>query len=138
MPTRKDVKLNLNWETGFFDKVQPCRMKTLARKLNQKLSTQFYGPYEVLERIWKVAYKLKLLNSTRVHPVFHVSLLKKCIKPDTPTQPLPSALTAGWELLVEPTQVLAKQQNTAGQCEVLIQWKDLLEFENSWKLASDI
>jgi len=40
--------------------------------------------------------------------------------------------------LVELAQVLAKRQNTVGQCEVLIQWKDLPEFENSWKLTSDI
>jgi len=114
-----------------FLKIQPYRMKTSAKKLNQKLSARFYGPFEVLERIGKVAYKLKLPNSTRVHPVFHVSLLKKCIKLDTPTQHLPSALTAEWELLVEPAQVLARRQNTAGQYEVLIQWKDLPEFENS-------
>jgi len=90
-----------------FLKIQPYRMKILARKLNKKLSARFYGPCEILERIRKVTYKLKLTNSTCVHPVFHVSLLKKCIKPDTPTQPLPSVRT-GWELLVELAQVLAK------------------------------
>jgi len=40
--------------------------------------------------------------------------------------------------LVEPAKVLARRQNIAGQYEVLIQWKDLPEFENSWELASDI
>jgi len=125
-------------EVEFQQGDKPYHVKTLARKLNQKLSARFYGPYEVLERIGKVAYKLKLPNSTHVHPVFHVSLLKKCIKPDTSTQLLPYALTADWQLLVEPAQVLARQQNTVGQYEVLIQWKDLPEFENSWELASDI
>jgi len=41
-------------------KIQPYRMKSLAKKINQKLSPRFYGPFEVLERIGQVAYKLQL------------------------------------------------------------------------------
>ena len=38
------------------------------------------GPYEILQRFGKVAYELDLPSElTSVHPVFHVSMLKKCI-----------------------------------------------------------
>ena len=38
------------------------------------------GPYEILQRFGKVAYELELPSElTSVHPVFHVSMLKKCI-----------------------------------------------------------
>ena len=38
------------------------------------------GPYKILQRICKVAYELKLPSElASVHPVFHVSMLKKCI-----------------------------------------------------------
>ena len=38
------------------------------------------GPYEILQKVGKVANKLKLPNElASVHPVFHVSMLKKCI-----------------------------------------------------------
>ncbi|XP_025702492.1 uncharacterized protein [Arachis hypogaea] len=67
-------------------KLQPYRMKTLARRVNQKLSARFYGLYEILEKIGQVAYKLKLPPNARVHPVFHVSLLKKCVNPSTQVQ----------------------------------------------------
>ncbi|XP_070010698.1 uncharacterized protein [Nicotiana sylvestris] len=43
-----------------------------------KLSPRFIGPFQVLERIRKVACKLSLPPSLLgVHPVFHVSMLRK-------------------------------------------------------------
>ena len=43
-----------------------------------KLSPRFIGPYEVLERIGPVAYRLALpLELTKLHNVFHVSMLRR-------------------------------------------------------------
>ena len=43
-----------------------------------KLSPRFIGPFEILERIDTVAYRLALSPSmTGVHKVFHVSMLRK-------------------------------------------------------------
>ena len=44
-----------------------------------KLSPIYCGPFEMLERIGPIAYRLALLASTRAHNVFHVSLLKKYV-----------------------------------------------------------
>jgi hypothetical protein len=44
-----------------------------------KLAARFCGPFEILERIWPVAYMLALPTSMTVHNVFHVSLLKKYV-----------------------------------------------------------
>ena len=45
-----------------------------------KLSPRYIGPYEIVRRIGKVAYELDLpYDLEAVHPVFHVSMLPKCI-----------------------------------------------------------
>ena len=44
-----------------------------------KLSPKYCGPFEVLEIIGPIAYRLALLARTRAHNIFHVSLLKKYV-----------------------------------------------------------
>ena len=52
---------------------QNLRLKGIPHKLQRKLC----GPYKILERIGTQAYRLKLPDSWRIHPVFHISLLKQ-------------------------------------------------------------
>jgi hypothetical protein len=45
-----------------------------------KLSPRYVGPFLILEKCEKVAYKLELqLSLAEVHDIFHVSQLKKCL-----------------------------------------------------------
>ncbi|KAI5436327.1 hypothetical protein KIW84_022705 [Lathyrus oleraceus] len=118
-----------------FLKIQPYKMKSLAKRLNQKLSPRFYGPYEIVKRVGEVAYQLKLPDDTRVHPVFHVSLLKKTISASAEPQPLPDCMNEDWYLEPVPEKGMDYRRNDQGDWEVLVKWKDLPEFENSWELA---
>jgi hypothetical protein len=46
-----------------------------------KLAAQYVGPYRISERIGNLAYRLELPEKLAgVHPVFHVSQLRKCLK----------------------------------------------------------
>jgi hypothetical protein len=46
-----------------------------------KLSPRYIGPFPILDKCGKVAYKLELpLSLAGVHDIFHVSQLKKCLK----------------------------------------------------------
>ena len=45
---------------------------------HEKLSPRFIGPFEILERVGTIAYRLALPPSmSGVHEVFHVSMLRK-------------------------------------------------------------
>ncbi|WVZ66966.1 hypothetical protein U9M48_016116 [Paspalum notatum var. saurae] len=72
----------LSFEEGdsVYLKVSPIR-GTKRFQIKGKLAPRYIGPYKVVRRIGKVAYKLELPESMRdIHDVFHVSQLRKCLK----------------------------------------------------------
>ncbi|KAL4181086.1 hypothetical protein AMTRI_Chr12g269400 [Amborella trichopoda] len=50
------------------------------------LSPRYYGPYQIVKKIRVIIYKLDLLEESRIHPVFHVSMLKKKVGEGTMVQ----------------------------------------------------
>ena len=74
---RKD----LEFEVGdmVFLKVTPWKGVIRFGK-RDKLSPRYIGPYQIIERIGPVAYKLNLPDElSRIHNVFHVSMLRKYV-----------------------------------------------------------
>lgn len=70
-----------------FVRLQPYKKMSLKQhKKDNKLSPKYYGPYQVLQKIDNVAYKLELPPTTRIHLVFHASCLKKVIGQTISTQ----------------------------------------------------
>lgn len=117
-----------------FLKIRPYRQRSLARRVNEKLSARFYGPFEVAERVVEVAYRLHLPPEARIHPTFHVSQLKKAVGESLEPATIPPQLTVEGVLEVALEAVLAHRVNiSTGHEEVLIKWVGLSEADCTWE-----
>ncbi|XP_075655198.1 uncharacterized protein LOC142625421 [Castanea sativa] len=117
-------------------RLQPYRQKTLAYKGKWKLSPRLFGPFQVLQKVGDVSYKLALPPESRLHPVFHVSCLKMKLgskKHSMPTLPL---VDEDGQVANEPVAVLQSQTKTLRSrviTEVLVQWLGCPPEDASWE-----
>jgi hypothetical protein len=89
-------------------KLQPHIQTSIAPRSSTKLSFKFYGPFRVLQKIGAVAYKSDLPPSSQIHPVIHVSQLKKHVPPQVEVRSDLSSICTDPSAVWEPAQVLEK------------------------------
>ncbi len=111
-------------------------------RLFPKLSMRYYGPFQVLEKMSNVSYRLKLPDSWRIHNAFHVSLLRPFVG-DVPTdmedelQPEVEELD---EVLV-PEQIVAhKERKVRGKVlrRYLVKFKNYSAMDAKWMEEGDL
>ncbi|CAA7049796.1 unnamed protein product [Microthlaspi erraticum] len=120
-------------------KLRPYRQGSLAKRRNEKLAKRYFGPYQVSQRIGKMAYKLQLPAQSQIHPVFHVSQLKLAIPSGEQAQEIPPILNAELEWATEPEDLLDVRRAENGLAtEVKVKWKGLPEFESTWETLTDV
>ena len=72
---RKDIRYEIDEKV--FLTVSPWK-KVMRFGKNGKLSPRFIGPYDVIEKVGLVAYRLALpLELEKIRNVFHVSMLRR-------------------------------------------------------------
>jgi hypothetical protein len=125
-----------------FLRLQPYKQMSLKQaKKDNKLSPKYYGPYKVLQKIGTMAYKLELPASSRVHPVFHVSCLKKVIGDKIPVQTILPELDEEGKIILEPeaiTDTRIRQLRNRSISEYLIKWRKLSAEDSTWEDESFI
>ncbi|WVZ01111.1 hypothetical protein V8G54_027180 [Vigna mungo] len=102
----------------------------------EKLGKRFYGPFRILERLGPVAYKLELPSNSKIHPVFHCSVLKAHLGPLPDHQVELPAETHGNSPTITPMAIqdskIDKSTNPPVKL-VLVQWKELAPEDTTWE-----
>ena len=103
-----------------------------------KLSPRYIGPFEILERIGPVAYRLDLSEElSRVHNVFHISMLRKYISDPSHVLETPEIeLRDDLSYEEQPVQILGREEKelrnkTISLVKVL--WRNHLVEEATWE-----
>lgn len=67
--------------SGLLDVFEATTMpqSSVAVRKSPKLSSNYYRPYQVMKKIENAAYELQLPSNTKIHPIFHVSQLRRKI-----------------------------------------------------------
>ncbi|XP_077148512.1 uncharacterized protein LOC143809301 isoform X1 [Ranitomeya variabilis] len=117
-------------------------LSTKNLKLNvpsQKLGQKFIGPFKINGIVSSVACRLKLPRTMKVHPVFHVSLLKP-VSPNTfqghvvlPPQPV---VIDGQEQFV--VEEIIDSRIRRNRLQYLIRWQGYPPEEDSWEPVENI
>ena len=108
-----------------------------------KLSPRYIGPYEILERIGPVAYRLALPPElSGIHDVFHVSMLRRYRSdPSHVLQNEPVEIKENLSYIEEPVQILdykIKQLRNRSIPLVKVLWRNHSKEEATWETEENM
>ncbi|XP_052185292.1 uncharacterized protein LOC127796932 [Diospyros lotus] len=124
-------------------KISPLRMVTRSNKKKEKLNPRYTGPYDIVERIGPVAYRLTLpLALSNIHDVFHVSQLRKH-EPDS-SQIMPAEaieIQENLSYVEKPVSILDRRDQVLRNKSIpLVQvlWRNPISEEITWEQEEDM
>jgi hypothetical protein len=94
-----------------FLRPQPYKKTSLNSEHCQKLAPKFYGPYTVLKHVGQVAYQLAFPIHSKLHPIFHVSCLKKVIGTKSQIQTNLPKLADEGSIWLQPQEFLDQREH---------------------------
>ena len=108
-----------------------------------KLSPRYIGPYEILERIGPVAYRLALPPSlSEVHNVFHISQLRKCLSdPEIVIEAKQPEIQSDLTTLEQTVEILERTEKVLRNKMVplvKVLWKGPVGQQSTWEVESTI
>ncbi|XP_042950090.1 uncharacterized protein LOC122282205 [Carya illinoinensis] len=106
-----------------------------------KLAPRYFGPYRVLKKIGTMAYTLDLPPSSRIHPTFHVSQLKRKVGSKAVAILSLPPVDAHGVLCPEPEEVISRRMVKVGnraRAELLIKWHGQDAADATWEIYSKL
>ncbi|WMV33596.1 hypothetical protein MTR67_026981 [Solanum verrucosum] len=137
-------KRELEFEVNDWVYLKVSPMKRVMRFGKKgKLSPRYIGPNRISKRIGNVAYELELPQELAViHPVFHISMLKKCMEDPSliiPTEDIGIKDSLSYEEI--PVQILDRQVRklrTKEVASVKVLWRNQFVEEATWEAEEDM
>ena len=120
-------------------KLQPYIQQSVHHRSNHKLNFKYFGPYLILQKVGMVAYKLQLPPTSKIHPVIHVSQLKKALPPETVVSTDEQLQCLTMDITVETPQVCDVTLKKVGNSVIphaLVQWKNCPSHWAVWENMS--
>lgn len=115
-------------------KIQPYRKVTLSVLISQNFHLG-YGPYQILQKVGYVEYKLSLPPQLLLHPTFHVLQLKLCHHlPANISHP--PVLDISSPYCPNPHKIIDRrivQKGNKAVTQVLVQWNQLPSEQATWE-----
>ena len=115
---------------------------TLPQGLTPRFMAKFAGPFSIVKQVFDDAYKLALPPKIKVHPVFHVSLLKDYFKDSVRPEreqvlrPVPELVENHEEYKVE--TILNKRKLRSRDTKYLVKWRGYHVKEATWVPCLDL
>ncbi|GJV64297.1 putative reverse transcriptase domain-containing protein [Tanacetum coccineum] len=108
-----------------------------------KLAPRFVGPFEIIEKVGPVAYRLDLPEELNgVHDTFHVSNLKKCLADPTLQVPLDEIrVDVKLNFVEEPVEILEKEFKKLKRSRITIikvRWNSKHGPEFTWEREDEM
>ncbi|KAL0413693.1 UNVERIFIED_CONTAM: hypothetical protein Sradi_1571000 [Sesamum radiatum] len=120
-------------------RLQPYRQFSVQRCPSQKLSHRFYGPFRIICCLGSITFELALPPESRIHPVFHASLLKPFYGDPLTAISIPLPAPPEVPPLLSPHRILGHRTirtSSSLESQLLIHWEGQDEAESTW-VSSD-
>ncbi|KAI3735903.1 hypothetical protein L6452_15427 [Arctium lappa] len=123
-------------------KVSPWKGVIRFRKRG-KLGPRYIGPYKVIARVGKVAYRLELPDElSLIHNTFHVSQLRKCVTDETVVIPLEDIqIDERLNYVEKPIAIIERKTKTLRNkviSLVKVQWQHRKGSEWTWEPETEM
>ena len=107
-----------------------------VQRLSRKFQVRFIGLYLIKEQVSTVSYRLTLPATLRIHPVFHVSLLKPYHQGPhsySGRTPQPSAPILVEDYVEYEVEKILDKRTRYNHIEYLVKWLGYPEYDSTWE-----
>ncbi|KAG8372062.1 hypothetical protein BUALT_Bualt12G0027500 [Buddleja alternifolia] len=140
-PKRRHLEFNTGDKVLI--KLIPQQFKAF-RGMHKGLVRKYEGPYPVVAKVGKVSYRLDLPSTLKIHPVFHVSMLRPYQEDEEDpsrgeSHRAPPVVTKSFDKEIEEvlSHKVVRRRGVKPTTHYFIKWKGLPESEATWESQDD-